>query len=313
MCPPHSYSGADGDPLRDRYGQAVTAAGQPRDDVVGLCARDFETRGFAVVPGLIEEDQLERARAAADRTVAEPCGVACERPNNTLIPLRWNDELVNLATAAHPRIADAVGATDLRWISAYLSVKEAHSPPLWWHQDWWAWNHPTSFARTAPQIAVLCYLSDTTAQTGALRVLPGSHAASVPLHRVLPEAHSEQSSALDFDHPAMADQPGQITVAVRAGDAVVTDYRLLHGTHANHGDYRRDCVLLSFAPNWNDLPDDVRGHLIRHPALPRADELLRPGTMGQLLPAFDGVRGDLPVERNAPSDFAIASPRQRPA
>jgi hypothetical protein len=32
---------------------------------------------------------------------------------------------------------------------------------------------------------------------------------------------------------AMRDHPNQVTLSVRAGDAVVTDYRLLHGTHAN--------------------------------------------------------------------------------
>jgi hypothetical protein len=119
-----------------------------------------------------------------------------------------------------------------------------------------------------PQIAVLCYLCDTTAETGALRILPGSHAASVPLHRILPEAHSDESAGLDPGNAAMTDQPDQITLALRAGDAVVTDYRLLHGTHANAGDRRRDCVLLSFTPHWNELPADTRGHLIRHPALP---------------------------------------------
>jgi ectoine hydroxylase-related dioxygenase (phytanoyl-CoA dioxygenase family) len=31
----------------------------------------------------------------------------------------------------------------------------------------------------------------------------------------------------------MADHLGQVTLEVRAGDAVVVDYRLLHGTQAN--------------------------------------------------------------------------------
>jgi hypothetical protein len=27
-------------------------------------------------------------------------------------------------------------ATDLRWISGYVTVKEPRTPPRWWHQDW---------------------------------------------------------------------------------------------------------------------------------------------------------------------------------
>jgi len=275
-------------------------------------AHEFGKSGFVVVPGMLADERLLRARQAAARVVAAPRGISCERPNNTLVPLRWDDELVGLVLAAYQRIALAVGARDLRWISAYVSVKEPHSPPLWWHQDWWAWHHHVSFEREAVQVAVLCYLSDTTVETGALRVLPGSHAASVPLHRVLPEAHRDDSTGLDLKHPAMADHPEQLTLALHAGDAVVTDYRLLHGTHANTGDHRRDCVLLSFAPNWRDLPDDVRGHLVRHPALPRDDEPAPHGTVVGLLPTFDGQRRDLRLDRNAPPVFAISEVRAAP-
>jgi hypothetical protein len=171
----------------------------------------FRNNGFVALPSLLTSDQLEQARVAAERDLAAPCGISCERPNNTLVPLRWDDELVEVVLSAHRRIALAIGARDLRWISGYISIKEPHSPALWWHQDWWAWDHPISFWRECPQIAVLCYLSDTTAETGALRILPGSHAASLPLHCVLPEAHSDQSTALDPNHPAMTDQAEQIS------------------------------------------------------------------------------------------------------
>ena len=80
-------------------------------------------------------------------------------------------------------------------------------------------------------------------------MLPGSRRASVPLHAALPEAHAS-GAALAADHPALRDQPGQVTLGVRAGDAVVVDYRVPHGTHPNASGARRDCVLLSFAPSW---------------------------------------------------------------
>jgi ectoine hydroxylase-related dioxygenase (phytanoyl-CoA dioxygenase family) len=264
----------------------------------------FVDAGFLALPGLLTGEGLTRVRAVADAAVAAPSGASCERPNNTLVPLRWDSEVIEVLLGCVQRIGAAVHARDLRWISGYISVKDPHSPPLWWHQDWWAWDHPVSFQSDPVQVALLCYLSDTTEKTGALRVIPGSHLASVPLHALLPEAHGDESTGLDAGHPAMRDHPAQVTVEASAGDAVVCDYRLLHGTHAHTGDYRRDCVLLSFAPHWSDLPEEVRGHLIRHPALPGPnDPAPRPG-ISALLPSYDGERRDLPLNMEAPSTFA---------
>lgn len=271
-------------------------------------AVDFAREGYAVLRGLVPPADLECVRDAVNRLMESPDGESCARPNNTLVPLRWDDPVVASVTTDGDRIgrvAEAVAVDDLRWISGYISVKDPRSRPLWWHQDWWCWDHPVSRRRAAAQVAVLCYLSDTDSSTGALRVLPGSHLRSVAMHAVLPTAHRDTSTASDPAHVAMADQPGQITLELRAGDAVVTDYRLLHGTHANSADHRRDAVLLSFTPSWSGLPADVRSHLIRHPALPRDDEPRpRAGWMATLLPAYTGPRQDLPLNRDAPTAFA---------
>jgi ectoine hydroxylase-related dioxygenase (phytanoyl-CoA dioxygenase family) len=104
----------------------------------------------------------------------------------------------------------------------------------------------------------------------------------------------------------MSDHPDQVTFSLNAGDAVAIDYRLLHGTHGNASDARRDCVILNFTPCWRDLPSDIRGHLISHPALPSAEEY--PALMpwaSEVLPRFLGEPRDLPVTRMAPHDFEI--------
>jgi ectoine hydroxylase-related dioxygenase (phytanoyl-CoA dioxygenase family) len=104
----------------------------------------------------------------------------------------------------------------------------------------------------------------------------------------------------------MADHPGQVTLPLRAGDAVVIDYRRLHGTHANTTDERRDCLLLAFTPSWRALPTDIRSHLIQHPALPSDGEGSSEDSWPRdLLPLFDGPRRDLPLNRVPPPDFAI--------
>jgi hypothetical protein len=271
--------------------------------------QQFADLGYAHLPGWLSGDALAATRDLVDAVMTDaPEDESCRRPNNTLVPLRWNDSAVAQILGdiqALQRLSRILGARDMRWISGYLSIKEPHSPPLWWHQDWWCWNHPASYRRAPSQVALLCYLIDTTVQNGALRVIPGSHARSIGLHSALPEAHADDSSVLPPDHAAMRDHPKQATLSVEAGDAVVTDYRLLHGTHANATGVRRDCVLLSFTPNWSELPEEIRGHLISHPALPGADETALRGVIAELLPSYDGPRADLPLNRNAPPDFRL--------
>jgi hypothetical protein len=250
-------------------------------------------------------------RDDVERALRAPGGAACERPHNTLVPLRWSDaavERVLRAEDALARLTATLDAADLRWTSGYVSVKEPFSPPLWWHQDWWCWDHPASYEEPAPQVALLTYLTRVDAGNAALRVLPGSHRASMPLHAVLPEAHADETGDLAPEHPAMADQPEQVTLALAPGDAVVMDYRLLHGTHANGTAERRDGLLLNFAPSWSSLPADLRGHLIRSPGLPGPDEA-RPAWAEAVLPRWDGPVADLPLSRAAPARFALSPAR----
>lgn len=268
----------------------------------------FRRDGFVTLDRFLDAADLVQVRSAVDRLVASPPHeTACSRPHNTLLPLRWNDPIVRHLLNSERRariLSDCLGADDLRWISGYVSIKEPHSPPLWWHQDWWCWDHPISYRPAAPQVAVLCYLSTTDERGGALRVLPGSHHRGSPIHALLPEPHS--TGELDAGHIAMSDHSEQETLRLQAGDAVAIDYRLLHGTHENASDARRDCILLSFTPSWQNLPEEVRGHLISHPALPSQDEC--PSEFAwetRWLPRFHGPRRDLFVNRRAPACFEI--------
>jgi ectoine hydroxylase-related dioxygenase (phytanoyl-CoA dioxygenase family) len=272
-------------------------------------ASAFQRDGFTVLKGFLYADEVQALRRAVDAILTAPLPPGCARPNNTLAPLRWDDEIVGRVLTAQPRraaLADAIAAEDLRWISAYVSVKDATTEALWWHQDWWCWDHRATYRPEPVQVAVLCYLSDTSPECGALRVLPGTHRRSVPLHAALPEAHAREAGELSATDTAMRDHPGQVTLDVQAGDAVVTDYRLLHGTHPNDGPRRRDCLLFSFTPSWRGLPADIQAHLIRHPALPGPAERrsLEPWWHG-LLPSYDGHPRDLPLSRVAPSRFEM--------
>jgi hypothetical protein len=266
--------------------------------------------GYRLIRSFIERKELPDIAAAFERSRASPAQPGCSRPGNELRPLRWNDDVVAFILKSQGRMSrlrDLLGATDLKWISAYLSIKPPRSPPLSWHQDWWCWDHPVSLVDAPSQVAVLCYLTDTNKLNGALRLLPGSHRRGSALHRALPEPHAATSDALPAGHVAISDAAGQVAPRLRAGDAVVLDYRLLHGTYANDSDRRRDCVILSFAPTWSALPPEVRGHLIQHPALPLETEAIEASGYGDLVPHFDGKRRSLRINRMPPADFSVGA------
>lgn len=265
---------------------------------------DFAVDGFTTIPALVGEEDLAEIEKQVQRQLALPHDPIMNRAGNDLIPLRWDDAVVTRllkATSVLARIRSAVGAADLRWISAYISSKGGSTPALLWHQDWWCWDHAISFASAAPQIAVLCYLCDTGQHTGALRVVPGSHRRGLPIHAELPEPHSAAAEQLAPDHPALSDHEGQVTLDLSRGDAAVVDYRLLHGTHPNRSRSRRDALLLSFAPNWCALPEPIRAHLAMHPALPNTDEWPAIATWGdEIFPRYDGTPASLQINRMAP-------------
>ena len=83
----------------------------------------FGEVGYAKLGSFLTPAQLDLARHDLDGMICEGRDGTCERPNNTLTPLRWNDRLVSLiAGVTQERLPDVIEAPDLRWISGYISV-----------------------------------------------------------------------------------------------------------------------------------------------------------------------------------------------
>jgi ectoine hydroxylase-related dioxygenase (phytanoyl-CoA dioxygenase family) len=260
--------------------------------------------GYTELPGFIAGAALAEAQRLAE-VDDEPLQSTCSRPHNTLSPVPWDHPVLDVVVDERARIEYAAGARDLRFISGYLSIKEGRSKALWWHQDWWCWQHPISLQREPAQVALLVYLCDTDERSGALRVLPGTHHRSIDVHAELAGAHADETTAADDAHPVMRDHPLQVTCAARAGDAVLVDYRLLHGTHPNEASHRRTCLIVNFAPAWSELPEEIRAHLIQHPSLPSGG-VLAEARRHDWLPSFSGQPADLMLQRDAPAEFVAA-------
>jgi len=175
----------------------------------------------------------------------------------------------------HPQFAELIARPQFKqllkdlgfdtcvWLAGYLISKPANSPALFWHQDWWGWDHPMSYSDQLPGLALMIYLTDTVVSNGCLRVIPGSNRNWHSLHD-LPVAHEASLSAInDSNNIAYQSDPDEIGITVKAGDLVLMDPRLLHGAYANKSECERSLITLWYVPDFATLPDCVRARYLQ--------------------------------------------------
>jgi len=148
--------------------------------------------------------------------------------------------------------------------TALILSKPAHGPALYWHQDGMVWNHPKSGLPWPTKIFLSYYMVDTTPHNGCLRVISGSHRNRHRMHDVVHTAHTDElRRATDPNHPAYQPMPEDQAVPVRAGDLVIGDSRLLHGSYANRTDERRTVITIWYHPNFDISSPRIQANLSR--------------------------------------------------
>ncbi len=223
--------------------------------------QNLEQDGYCVAKRRLPEHLIAALRADAGAIL--PQINAEHRERN-----RSQGSLVQLAD--YPSFAKIIGASEIRAVlkelqfpdprfsSGYLISKPAHSPALFWHQDWWAWDDPISYTAEIAQVFVMIYLTNTTENNGCIRVIPGSHRNRHPLHASL-QAHDERlSRVVDPSHPLYQSHPDAISIPVSVGDILIGDARLLHSTFPNNSDQDRSLLTLWYHPNFENLPASMQ-------------------------------------------------------
>ena len=172
-------------------------------------------------------------------------------------------------------ILTCLGLADFRSSGTFQIIsKPAGAPALYWHQDWARWDDPISRSPWPQQVFLNWYLTNTSVANGCLRVIPGSHRRRIDLHDHLVPPHEsggydveETNEWMFYDHPDAVDVP------ISAGQLLIADARMLHGTHPNVSPERRTVLLGWFHRRSNDVPqgwdgETPRGILERDPDLP---------------------------------------------
>lgn len=225
------------------------------------------TNGFVRFPDILPSDLLTRLRQVTDDLLKEQDEAvrAAVRSQGSMI-----------GTMAHPLFAELIalpaaldtlkqmGFSDPTFSDGYIISKPAHSPRLFWHYDWFAWDDPRSYEPLPPQLFFMYYLTDTTRENGCLRAIPGSHLHHNALHDLLGEPHSRNlGQAVDTTSPEFSDRPDEVDVPVKAGDLLIGDARLLHAAHANETNAHRTLITLWYQPELETLPEPMQAQMAK--------------------------------------------------
>ncbi|MGI9294710.1 MAG: phytanoyl-CoA dioxygenase family protein, partial [Pseudomonadales bacterium] len=184
--------------------------------------------GYAVIESFLSDPLVESIAKKVQRVLDELSAEHREAFKATGSLLNLNNYPQFAELIAYPKIQEVMaqmGFDSYRWLAGYLISKPPHSPPLYWHQDWWGWSHPASYGDRPFGLGFMYYLTDTQQVNGALRVIPGSHRNWHSLHD-LPTAHDEDlARAKDIDHLAFQSNAAERAIEVSVGSAVVMDSR----------------------------------------------------------------------------------------
>ena len=229
--------------------------------------------GYCVVDGLLPDGALERLRRWSDDWIARTdhppqwkyqgsdiklTGIRTTSPASLKQP---KDEMVDFLIDHPARILRALKIDDHRSIGTFQIIsKPPYAPALYWHQDWMRWDDPISLSPWPQTVFLNWYLTDTNVANGCLRAIPGSHLRRLDLHEHLIAPHEgggyeveETNEWMFYDHPDAVDVP------VKAGQLMIGDARLLHGTHPNTTAERRTVLLGWYYRRANTVPEHWAG------------------------------------------------------
>ncbi|MCB1088128.1 MAG: phytanoyl-CoA dioxygenase family protein [Verrucomicrobiae bacterium] len=204
---------------------------------------ELETRGFATIPGIFNEDEVEILRREADRVQAE-AGSACVR---------------HLASRS-PVYAELSNSRPLRtWLPEEMGLVRgilfdktpSENWPVRWHQDltiavrsradvdgFGPWSIKEGVVHVQAPVTLLSrmitlriHLDDTTAANGALMVIPGSHSMG----------------KIDLDSTSAESLASPVCCECRPGDILAMSPLIVHASKRSENPDRRRVIHFEYA------------------------------------------------------------------
>jgi non-haem Fe2+, alpha-ketoglutarate-dependent halogenase len=199
----------------------------------------YRANGYLAPLDVLADDEVASLRGAleaAERAEGGPLQGAFRHKSHLLFP--WLNELVR-----HPRLLDAIedvlGPDILCW-NTNLFTKEARDPGyVSWHQDatYWGLSAPLS-------VTAWVALSPSTAESGCVRVLPGSHLKEQLPHLERPDAANMLS--LGQEVAVEVDEAQVVDLVLRPGQCSLHHLMTVHGSRSNRSADRRIGIAIRY-------------------------------------------------------------------
>lgn len=200
----------------------------------------YAERGYAFPLRAMPAEQagaaLARLRATEARLGGRLSGRLNQKPH-LLFP--WADALVR-----HPPILDAVesilGPDVLCWGSQFFNKEAGDAAFVSWHQDGTYWG------LSAPDVVTAWVaLTPSTADSGCMRVVPGTHRAAVPHHDTYT---AENLLSRGQEVAVQVDEAEAVEITLQPGEMSLHHVLIVHGSEPNRSDAPRIGFAIRYVP-----------------------------------------------------------------
>ena len=218
-------------------------------------AAQYERDGYFFPIPVLSQAEVARYRAAFDAVEAH-AGGTLTRLDLSHLYFRWAYDL-----ATHPALVDAVEAVmgpDLLIQATLIFCKyPGNDAFVSWHQDsvYLKWH-------LTPSISAWLALTDSTVESGCMRVIPGSHRQGLQPHVEIKSAKNLLRRGEQVRVTVNEDEA--VDMALRAGQMSLHHNTIIHGSNPNRSEARRIGFIVRFVTSQlreSPFPVvQVRGH-----------------------------------------------------
>ena len=204
--------------------------------------RQYRDQGYYAPIKVMSREDAAGLRAALEAYEAGNGILAGGLRHKSHLLFTWLNDLIR-----HARILDAVediiGRNILCWGSSFF-IKESRNPGfVSWHQDSTYWG-----LDPADVVTAWVAFSDSTAENGAMRVIPGTHKMDQVPHTdtFRPENLLSRGQEIMVD----VDDRQAVMLELAAGEMSLHHVRLIHGSDPNPSDKRRIGYAIRYIPTY---------------------------------------------------------------
>ena len=202
----------------------------------------YKEHGFYAPIPVLSSDEAAKARQALEAHEQVHGKLAGPMRHKSHLLFTWLDEVIR-----HPGILDAVedvlGPNLLVWGSSFF-IKDARDPSfVSWHQDSTYWG-----LGPADIVTAWVALSESTAENGAMRVMPDTHKMDQVPHR---DTFAEGNLLSRGQEIAVeVDESKAVMLELQPGEMSLHHVRSIHGSDPNPSGKRRIGFAIRYLPTY---------------------------------------------------------------